>query len=144
MGLSWSTTIYHLASAGVKARIGAVKNIWPEQFYDPLPSKGLHGRTAHPSMRQKTYIPVTPKYVERFHGMPENHFTGSQEFIDLWQQRKRGSFYNVEVSHQLDDYHRGHRWEQKGSFYGTGSRSSREPEGHAFTPTFFKTATMGS
>lgn len=142
MGLTWSTTIYHLASAGVKARIGAVKHIWPKEFYDPLPTKGVHGRTAHPSMRQNTYMPVSPKHVQRFFGMPENHYAGKQEFIDLWEQRKRGSYYNVEVKHQLDDYHRGHRWEQRGSYYGTGVKSSREPQGHTSKPTFFSTATM--
>lgn len=137
MGNSINSIIWHLGSSLVSSRTGAVKHIFPKSFYQYLPDHGNHAVVATPHQNKKTYFPVSPKYIERFNGFKGRHYCGSEEFKTLWQQRRRGSYWNTDIYTGISDYQYEKIYEQKGSFYGNGVVSSKEPRRKYIAPQFY-------
>ena len=139
MGISASSVIWHVSSMFVASRTGRVQHIFPKSFYDYLPDHGNHAVVATPHQNKRTYFPVQPKYIERFNGFKGKHYCGSEAFKVLWQQRRRGSFWNVDIQTGISDYQYEKIYEQKGRFYGRGVVSSREPQTKHVKPQFYAT-----
>lgn len=138
MGISYSSILWHLGSAYTSARTGTIKHIFPKSFYNPLPDHGLHAAVATPHQNKQTYFPVPPKYIERFNGFKGKHYTSSDEFKTLWQQRRRGSYYNIDLKTGLSDYCYEKRHEERGRFYANGTVSSREQNDRYLKPKFYE------
>lgn len=115
----------------------------PHQFVhdkiDYHPIYGFPGKVDNPKQRVKTHlgqkIPWTDHLINTHLG---HHFINTPVYKKAWEERKRGSYYNVGKLEQLSPYQYRPIIEKRRRFLSGGEQSSRNfPNTEYMRPNFY-------
>ena len=101
-----------------------------EYFHDKIdyhPIHGQPGKVDRPKNHIKTYFGNQIPYIDRLNGPLDRHITSSAVYKQAWAERKRGSYYNLDLGTQISPYRNRPFQERRGDFIDGKKTSSRYP-----------------